>query len=152
MRTLSDPDIRTSVIERVKTLRPGSKAVWGQMNVHQMICHLSDSFRAALGEKVASPAAGWASRNLLKWMALYLPMPWPRGIKTRPEMEQGVGGTCPTDFGEDRRKLLHLLDRFSRPGDELGRFTHPLFGSMSVKEWRRWGYLHMDHHLRQFGA
>jgi len=30
--------------------------------------------------------------------------------------------------------------------------THPLFGPMSETQWLRWGYLHVDHHLRQFGA
>jgi hypothetical protein len=29
--------------------------------------------------------------------------------------------------------------------------THPMFGVMTVGDWRRWGYLHADHHLRQFG-
>ena len=29
---------------------------------------------------------------------------------------------------------------------------HPIFGRMSQRAWLRWAYLHMDHHLRQFGA
>ena len=29
---------------------------------------------------------------------------------------------------------------------------HPIFGRMSDGDWLRWGYLHMEHHLRQFGA
>jgi len=29
--------------------------------------------------------------------------------------------------------------------------AHPIFGRMSLWEWQRWGYLHTDHHLRQFG-
>jgi hypothetical protein len=28
---------------------------------------------------------------------------------------------------------------------------HPMFGAMTTLEWMRWGYLHTDHHLRQFG-
>ena len=28
---------------------------------------------------------------------------------------------------------------------------HPLFGRMTNGEWGRWGYRHVDHHLRQFG-
>jgi Protein of unknown function (DUF1569) len=28
---------------------------------------------------------------------------------------------------------------------------HPIFGPMTAKDWMRWGYLHADHHLRQFG-
>jgi len=27
-----------------------------------------------------------------------------------------------------------------------------MFGRLSDAAWLRWGYLHMDHHLRQFGA
>jgi hypothetical protein len=29
--------------------------------------------------------------------------------------------------------------------------SHPMFGGMTAKDWMRWGYLHADHHLRQFG-
>jgi prephenate dehydrogenase len=29
--------------------------------------------------------------------------------------------------------------------------SHPMFGPMSPEDWMRWGYLHADHHLRQFG-
>jgi hypothetical protein len=32
-----------------------------------------------------------------------------------------------------------------------GRPAHPIFGRMTEAEWMRWGYLHTDHHLRQFG-
>jgi len=28
---------------------------------------------------------------------------------------------------------------------------HPIFGAMKPWDWMRWGYLHADHHLRQFG-
>jgi hypothetical protein len=27
-----------------------------------------------------------------------------------------------------------------------------MFGSMQRTDWLRWGWLHADHHLRQFGA
>jgi hypothetical protein len=26
-----------------------------------------------------------------------------------------------------------------------------MFGAMTRGDWLRWGWLHMDHHLRQFG-
>ena len=29
---------------------------------------------------------------------------------------------------------------------------HPIFGHVSEAAWLRWAYLHMDHHLRQFGV
>ena len=30
--------------------------------------------------------------------------------------------------------------------------AHPIFGPMTLRAWMRWGYLHVDHHLRQFSA
>ena len=119
------------------------------MSVEQMVCHLSDSYLAALGEKARSPANGPLPQRVMKWIALRLPIPWPHGVKTRPEVEQGLGGTPPVDFERDRASLLAVFRRFC---GELARFadTHPLFGPMSRRDWLRWGYLHADHHLRQF--
>jgi hypothetical protein len=45
--------------------------------------------------------------------------------------------------------LIAACDRFLAARAELARRPHFLFGRLS--EWARWGYLHMDHHLRQFG-
>ena len=28
---------------------------------------------------------------------------------------------------------------------------HPIFLDLTQTQWMRWGYLHADHHLRQFG-
>jgi hypothetical protein len=65
-------------------------------------------------------------------------------------MEQGNGGTAPTDFERDGANLLAIVRRFCDPGP-VASIAHPFFGPMSRKEWMRWGYLHADHHLRQFG-
>jgi len=119
------------------------------MSVEQMVCHLSDSYLAALGEKALSPATGWLERTVVKWMALFLPIPWPHGLKTRPELEQGLGGTPPIDFEQDCARLLAVLRRFQGES-ALYADTHPIFGPMSRHDWLRWGYLHADHHLRQF--
>jgi hypothetical protein len=35
---------------------------------------------------------------------------------------------------------------------ELEGREHPFLGKLSRAEWLRWAYLHMDHHLRQFGV
>jgi hypothetical protein len=48
--------------------------------------------------------------------------------------------------------LRELIDRFTRRPRGFDLPDHAIFGSMSEADWMRWGYLHMDHHLRQFGA
>jgi hypothetical protein len=51
--------------------------------------------------------------------------------------------------------ICHLSDCFlGVMGDRSRSFDfrpHPMFKEMSEKDWMRWGYLHTDHHLRQFG-
>jgi hypothetical protein len=50
------------------------------------------------------------------------------------------------------RTLLAVIDRFTAQPRAFQFRPHPMFREMSEKDWMRWGYLHTDHHLRQFGA
>ena len=122
------------------------------MSAPQMICHLNDSFLGVIGERPISPATGPLQRTLVKWMALYGPLPWPQGIETRPEVDQERGGTRPTDFAADVARLEALVDLVTTRTGCFDGQVHPIFGRMSEFAWMRWAYLHMDHHLRQFGA
>jgi len=68
-------------------------------------------------------------------------------------MDQEAEGTRPAEFEEDVRALQTLVDRFARqPRDFEWPRSHPHFGKMSEAEWLRLAYLHVDHHLRQFGV
>jgi hypothetical protein len=62
-----------------------------------------------------------------------------------------IGGTPPEEFERDRQRLVQLIEGFTKVGDPAALKPHPYFGQMSEAEWLRWGYLHADHHLRQFG-
>ena len=120
------------------------------MTAAQMICHLNDSFLGVMGDKPAK-IVRFSLWRLTKGIALYAPMQWPHGVKTRPEFEQGVGGTPPAEFEADLRVLLATIEKFTRRPRTFEFRPHPMFGRMTEKEWMRWAYLHCDHHLRQFG-
>lgn len=150
MIQLADTETRSAMVQRLARLTADHAALWGQMNAHQAVCHLCDSFRLPLGRKAASDASGFVQRTLIKWIALRAPMAWPKGVDTRPEMKQGVGGTPPGDFVRDRGELVTLIEEFAALREIP--VAHPIFGPMTREEWMRWGYLHIDHHLRQFGA
>ena len=152
MKTLANPSDKQEIIRRLQTIQPTSQRRWGKMSPHQMICHLSDSYRMFMGEKTVPPAPQRVPRALLKWAALWAPMPWPKGFKAAPELDQQIGGTPPAQFDADLRELLQLLARFTERSTNPHRQPHPHFGPLSEKEWMRLGYLHPDHHLRQFGA
>jgi hypothetical protein len=105
-----------------------------------------------LGEKPVSQATSLLQRTIVKWVVLYLPLPWPAGILTRPELDQELGGTRPVDFTADLAQLEALVERITAQAKTFDGRSHPIFGRMSEAAWLRWGYLHMDHHLRQFGV
>ena len=149
MTSLSDFATQKQIKQRLQAVRPDSQRRWGRMSVNQMICHLADSLRRTLGEK---DAALLPPKKFLKWAALWIPVPWPHGFKTLPEMDQEIGGTRPVQFDSDRDELLRLMDRFTCQSPEPQFSPHPIFGHMTRKELMRWAYLHMDHHLRQFGV
>jgi hypothetical protein len=153
MKTLARDGDSAEILRRLRTVRPDSPRQWGKMSAHQMICHLTDSARMALGEKMVSHIAGPLQRTVVKWIALYAPLRWPPGLLTRPEIDQVLGGTCPGDFAADLAELEAFVGRMAAgKGRVAWAERHPIFGRMSEAAWLRWGYLHMDHHLRQFGA
>jgi hypothetical protein len=90
---------------------PDSQRRWGSMSAHQMICRLSDSFRVALGEKHVSSSSTLFKRTIYKWAALWVPLRWPHGIKTRPEVDQQPGGTLPVEFPSDVETLRTLFEQ-----------------------------------------
>ena len=150
VKTLASKAGEQEILDRICELSHIDKAHWGRMSVHQMMCHLTDSYCVALGEKTASPATGLVQQTIIKWIALWAPLKWMKGYSTRPEIEQGKGGSRPTEFEADRIALRTVVGRFR---EDLPRpcLPHPVFGPMKDREWLRWGYLHADHHLRQFG-
>jgi hypothetical protein len=107
----------------------------------------------ALGRKEVSDASGFLNRTVVKWIALYAPLRWPPGILTRPEIDQALAGcTKPGDFAADVAQVEAFVSLMIAPEAGFEWPSHPIFGKMSESDWLRWGYLHMDHHLRQFGA
>jgi len=53
-------------------------------------------------------------------------------------------------FAAELLAYAQRLEHFKTADDITG--LHPVFGPFSTMEWRRFVYLHMDHHLRQFGV
>jgi uncharacterized protein DUF1569 len=152
MKTLRNASDKAEILRRLESVQPASQRCWGSMSAHNMICHLSDGFRLYMGDRPAKPAPVPALRLLMKWVALWAPIPWPHGFKTMPEIDQQGGGTRPVEFASDMQELRNLIERFTQPPVRFCVEGHPDFGRLSEKEWMRLAYLHADHHLHQFGA
>jgi hypothetical protein len=140
------------ILTRLENLTPATPHLWGKMSAHQMICHLNDAFKLYTGVITAAPPGFPYPSKLLKWACLLIPIQWPKGFKTVPEVDQEQGGTRPVEFVRDVAELRGQINYFTEIPKSFAWPTHPYLGRMSASDWMRLGYLHTDHHLRQFGV
>ena len=139
------------LIGRIQRLTPDTARMWGSMTAHEMLCHLGDSFRAMMGERgVSMVPSSPLQRRLIRFIALHLPLRFPKDIATRPEVDPKRSGTRPAGFESDRQAVIVLMRRFLSPDARYQ--AHPMFGVMPRRDWMIWAYRHVDHHLRQFGV
>lgn len=136
MKTIAAPGVLAGLVGRLGALRPD----------------MADSSASVLGRRrsAAHPAAP-ASRPLRKCLALYTALPWPKGLMTRPMVDPRADGTRPGEFEEDRRRVIAGLEDLTPAQVPALSPIHSHFGPMSRRDWHRWAYRHVDHHLRQFG-
>ncbi len=151
MKNLLNSSDRDALQVRLEALHLASQKNWGKMSIHEVLPHLADPLRLAVGEKTATHQRGPFYNTFFgKFAALY--MPWPKGAPTAPEFLPGKGCTEPTVFNADRMALYQAIQRFVEHGNKSEFEPSPVFGNLSRRAWGRLMWRHIDHHLRQFSA
>ncbi len=148
MKTLAHPADAAEIRTRLLALSPTDTPQWGIMTVHQTICHLREAYVYALADTPVDPIPLPYPPKVVKQFALHLPTPWPHSTTTLPQLKPDAPNMLPTTFDHDLATLLASFDSFCALTNHTR--DHPFFGSMAHPDWMRWGYLHADHHLRQF--
>ena len=123
------------------------------MTVSQMLEHVRDALSMAIGEKPVELRHSIASNAFGRLVFLHALWRWPKNLPTVPELDLRNASMVPiTSFCEHRDALAKAIVTFAAlPANQLTSH-HPLLGKMRRDEWMRWGFLHIDHHLRQFGC
>jgi hypothetical protein len=148
MKTFWDSTTREEICRRVKQLTPDSKPEWGKFNATQMLAHLNDSMRMAIGELPTSPKKTPLRRWPIKQLVVYM-APWPKGVPTAPELLARCGNA---QFADESEAFRVLADRVAQKSATDHWPEHPAFGRLSHRAWGVLEYRHADHHLRQFGV
>src|SRR5262245_12124546 len=87
VRTLLNRSDRDSILERLRRVRPESRASWGALDAPRMLCHIADQLRVALGDVPSEPTHSFVSRTLVKSIVVNTGLKPPRGkVQTAPEM------------------------------------------------------------------
>jgi hypothetical protein len=153
MKTLANATDLHELQQRYAALCVDDRPLFGTMTPGTAVCHVRQAYTWALsGMPGTLPYKIPIPQAVLKKIALYAPVKWRSGLKTVVELEPGQPGTLPADFASDKASLLAEMERFRGSIGSQGVVPdHAFFGSMTLADWHRWGYLHADHHLRQFG-
>jgi hypothetical protein len=145
MKSFFDDDVRQSLLERAARVTPETRPQWGKMNAEQMLTHLVQSMRMAIGELPTKskklPMRFFPLRELIVYW-----LPWPKGSPTAPELLPANSESVETC----KRDLARLAEQFVAYKSEWPE--HPAFGKLSRAGWGVLVRRHVDHHLRQFGV
>ena len=151
MKTLLDPKQKSRQLERLRKLKPETKPHWGRLTAANLLPHLTDPFRIALGEYEAKPEKSFLSTKIGKLIAIYLMPKWPKGAPTHPKTDITKEGRKGKDFEQDMEELVSSIDRFLLMYSKIKYSDHPIFGKLSNRTWAVVMNKHLEHHFRQFG-
>ena len=149
MKNLFDKDVYAEITNRINSLTAGSQRQWGKMDAAQMLAHCKEAFKVPLSNKkmprmLIGLLLGWAFKK-----KLYNESPWKKNLPTAPDFIIKDS----RDFEKEKQELTDLITKFHIGGPEhVGRFPHPMFGSLTPEQWGQSMYKHLDHHLQQFAV
>lgn len=134
-----------SIVTRANNLSPTAQPLWGTMSVNAMLFHCSLINNQILNQ---TKTIKTVFKHRLMKPVFYALKKMPKGIKTGskylpPQADALI-------FQNELSNYIATMNRFKNSGKIVG--THPMFGPLNTNEWRKFVWLHMDHHLRQFGV
>lgn len=149
MKNLLQQNVKDETLKRIDSLSPSSKAVWGKMNVNQVLKHMAMAFQISNGEMDPTPVN---LPKMPKWLLKFflLNVKPPKGkIETFAEMNMIANNINPADFEAEKANLKNAIKKF---GSEDLLTENKVSGKFSRNNWGKLNYNHTDHHLRQFGV
>ncbi|WP_190810931.1 DUF1569 domain-containing protein [Flagellimonas sp. S3867] len=146
------PDIFTEqamhgFFSRIDGLTIDQKPSFGKMNAHQMICHCTDFFRMAIGQKKALEYGQVNPKEITARAKRGETVPTPKGFG-----QVEGNGTKPLDYEEDKETLKKFIIEFRQLSSDYAFFPHPYFGNLPKEKWERLAIYHLNHHLEQFNV
>jgi hypothetical protein len=145
----NEPD-RQNLLSRFDKLRPDTEARWGRMNAPQMLAHIGDSMRMAIGAMRVEPKRTPLRFTPIKQLVIYALPSTPKHLPTAPELSKTVPGAWSEDLRDVKELVRRAVVRYDQRNTKWP--AHPAFGKLSPRAWGVLIYKHLDHHLRQFGA
>lgn len=144
-----EPPTMSQLAQRLERLDPDAKALWGKMNLAQMLAHCRMPMESGMGDRDAALNGNFFTRRIL--FPLLMRIKWPKGkAETHPGFNVVKANVPVRGVQEEAAALADRIKAFLAGGFTLK--AHPIFGDLSMEQWLLLQRKHLDHHLRQFGA
>ncbi len=138
------------MFSRIHNLRPDSAARWGMMNAGSMLQHCRLITESMMRQKEAVQAPSLKQR-IIRSLILNGIIKLPQGRPMPKHIADQMAAAGIGEFESEKAGLQQALRTFSAFEGPMNG-AHPFFGKMSRKDWGRFAWVHLDHHLRQFGV
>ncbi len=148
-KSLLHKEAADEIIARVKKLQPDTANHWGKMNATEMLLHCNISNKHILEDEIAYEKPG-IIKKILAFVAVNILPQFPKNNKG-PARTHTKGLIDTGKFEEQRQQFIDQVNAFpvrTKPFTSL----HPAMGFLKTKDWGVITWMHMDHHLRQFGV
>jgi len=147
-KNLLEPAVNQEIVDRVNKITLGTKPQWGHMNATEMLAHCNLINQTMLDGKLpykkTSPV-----QFMAKFAFLNLFSRFPHNLKIPPE-NVTKGKVAQEKFEAEKARFISLIQSFLQQKNIT--VTHPAFGNLNATELGKLTWMHMDHHLRQFGV
>lgn len=148
MKSIFNIETENEIIARIKTLTPENKALWGKMNVYQMVKHCTLCEDMYLGKlKIKRVFIGKLIGGMVLKQVLKDDKPFSKGSPTSKLLTTTVDSG---DLEQQKSEWINRIREYKNYQEQ--NFVHPFFGPMTKEQIGYLDYKHIDHHLRQFGA
>ncbi|MGC4101600.1 DUF1569 domain-containing protein [Ferruginibacter sp.] len=147
VKDLFDNAAKQEIIQRINRLTPQSPALWGKMNVAQMLAHCQMPLGVATGDHQLKGSFFFKLVGPMFKHLLYNEKPFKRNLGTDRSF---VMTGQQKDFTSEQQKLVDMVQRFNE--NSMTDQPHPIFGRMTKEQWSKGTWKHLDHHLQQFGV
>lgn len=143
-------EVADEIISRINTLTPSTPALWGKMNVAQMLAHCNVTYEMLYTDK-HKKASGF-----LKFILKLMVKPIVTNEKPYKKSSQTAPAFIITDeriFNDEKARLIEHINRVQAEGVAAFEGRESLsFGPLNSIGWNNMFYKHLNHHLSQFGA
>lgn len=149
MKSIFNQSDNQEIINRINQLTPESQAKWGKMTVDQMLSHCIAPIDVAFGN--LNLKANFFMQILGKMVKAKMLKSdvFKKNSPTAPKFIR----TGKYDFEATKNELIGKIQQFEKEGHAVIKNPkHPFFGEMTYAEWDRLQFMHLNHHLEQFGV